>query len=103
MAVALGAKTAGGLYGRALVVIAAEQYACPLVVPQSQRGARSRWSSHTSGRQGKVAKPHRFASLPRLEKAIAQAHHDALATERERPTRDNDGSNDEDLEDESPQ
>ena len=32
-----GAKTAGELYGRALVVIAAEQYASRLVVPQSQR------------------------------------------------------------------
>ena len=34
-----GAKTAGELYGRALVVIAAEQYASRLVVPQSQRHA----------------------------------------------------------------
>jgi len=32
-----GAKTAGELYGRALVVIAAEQYATRLVVPSSQR------------------------------------------------------------------
>jgi hypothetical protein len=32
-----GAKSAGELYGRALVVIAAEQYATRLVVPSSQR------------------------------------------------------------------
>lgn len=31
------AKTAGELYGRALVVVAAEQYASRLVVPTSQR------------------------------------------------------------------
>ena len=41
-----GAKTAGELYGRALVVIAAEQYASRLVVPQSQRTPAIRWSSH---------------------------------------------------------
>jgi hypothetical protein len=32
-----GAKTAGELYGRALVVIAAEQYASRLVIPTSQQ------------------------------------------------------------------
>ena len=32
-----GAKSAGELYGRTLVVIAAEQYATRLVVPSSQR------------------------------------------------------------------
>jgi hypothetical protein len=41
-----GAKTAGELYGRALVVIAAEQYATRLVVPSSQRMPATRWSSH---------------------------------------------------------
>jgi hypothetical protein len=40
------AKTAGELYGRALVVIAAEQYATRLVVPASQRMPATRWSSH---------------------------------------------------------
>jgi hypothetical protein len=44
-----GAKTAGELYGRALMVIAAEQHATRLVVPSSQRipppaGARTRTS-----------------------------------------------------------
>ena len=41
-----GAKTAGELYGRALVVIAAEQYACRLVVPSSQQFGAKRWPSH---------------------------------------------------------
>ncbi len=41
-----GAKTAGELYGRALVVIAAEQHATRLVVPSSQRMPATRWSSH---------------------------------------------------------
>jgi hypothetical protein len=40
-----GAKTAGELYGRALMVIAAEQHANRLVLPASQRGPRSPWSS----------------------------------------------------------
>jgi hypothetical protein len=41
-----GAKTAGELYGRALMVIAAEQHATRLVVPSSQRMPATRWSSH---------------------------------------------------------
>jgi hypothetical protein len=40
-----GAKTAGELYGRALMVIAAEQHAVRLVVPSSQRVPATRWSS----------------------------------------------------------
>jgi hypothetical protein len=40
-----GAKTGGELYGRALVVIAAEQYASRLVLPAGQRGPCSPWSS----------------------------------------------------------
>ncbi len=35
-----GARSAGELYGRALVVIAAEQYASRLVVPSSQQTNR---------------------------------------------------------------
>jgi ParB/RepB/Spo0J family partition protein len=81
-----GAKTAGELYGRALVVIAAERYACRLVVPQAQRGGRERWSSHNDraakALQGLV-KPHLPASLARLEKAIERAHRDALRVERQ--------------------
>src|SRR5439155_10696317 len=41
-----GATSAGELYGRALVIIAAEQYASRLVVPSRQRMAAMRWSSH---------------------------------------------------------
>ncbi|WP_146175243.1 hypothetical protein [Paraconexibacter algicola] len=41
-----GAKIAGELYGRALVVIAAEQHASRLVVPASQRTPATSWSSH---------------------------------------------------------
>jgi hypothetical protein len=74
-----GAKTAGELYGRALVVIAAEQYASRLVVPQSQRSHPTRWSSHkdhAAKALKKLAGPHLPASLKELEKAIARAHHE---------------------------
>ena len=65
-----GAKTAGELYGRALVVIAAEQYASRLVVPQSQRAPATRWSSHkdlAAKALTKLAGPHLPASLRQLE------------------------------------
>ena len=61
-----GAKTAGELYGRALVVIAAEQYASRLVLPASQRGPRSPWTSHkdiAAKALKKLAGPHLPASL----------------------------------------
>jgi hypothetical protein len=72
-----GAKTAGELYGRALVVICAEQYASRLVVPQSQRSHPTRWSSHkdhAAKALKKLAGPHLPASLKELEKAIARAY-----------------------------
>ena len=72
-----GAKTAGELYGRALVVICAEQYASRLVVPQSQRSHPTQWSSHkdhAAKALKKLAGPHLPASLKELEKAIARAH-----------------------------
>ncbi len=72
-----GAKTAGELYGRALAVIAAEQYACRLVVPQSQRSHPTSWSSHkdrAAKSLAKLAKPHLPATLTQLEKAIDRAH-----------------------------
>lgn len=72
-----GAKGAGELYGRALVVVAAEQYASRLVVPQSQRSHPTRWSSHkdyAAKALKKLAGPHLPASLKELEKAIARAH-----------------------------
>ena len=72
-----GAKTAGELYGRALVVIASEQYATRLVVPSSQRMPATRWSSHkdlAAKALKKLAGPHIPASLPRLEQAVKRAH-----------------------------
>jgi hypothetical protein len=72
-----GAKTAGELYGRALVVIAAEQYASRLVVPQSQRTPATGWSSHkdlATKALSKLAGPHLPASLRQLEAAVKRAH-----------------------------
>jgi hypothetical protein len=86
-----GAKTAGELYGRALVVIAAEQHACRLVVPSGQRFGAKRWLSHkdhAAKALQKLAGPHLPATLKQLEKAIAKAGaelHDAqeqASTER---------------------
>jgi hypothetical protein len=80
-----GAKTAGELYGRALVVIAAEQYACRLVVAQSQRTSPSSWSSHkdhAAKALKKLAGPHLPGSLRQLETAIKRAHDDCARTER---------------------
>ncbi len=71
-----GAKNAGDLYGRALVVIAAEQHACRLVVPSSQQFAAKRWPSHkdhAAKALAKLAGPHLPATLKQLEKAIAKA------------------------------
>jgi len=72
-----GAKTAGELYGRALVVIAAEQYASRLVVPASRRMPATRWASrkdHAAKALKRLAGPQLPASLKRLEQAIQQAH-----------------------------
>jgi hypothetical protein len=72
-----GAKTAGELYGRALVVIAAEQYANRLVLPASQRGPRSPWSSRkdiAAKALKKLAGPHLPASLRAVERAVKRAH-----------------------------
>ena len=72
-----GAKTAGELYGRALVVIAAEQHASRLVVPGGQRMPASRWSSHkdlAAKALRKLAGPHLPASLTKLEQAVKRAH-----------------------------
>ena len=58
-------------------MIAAEQYASRLVVPQSQRSHPTRWSSHkdhAAKALKKLAGPHLPASLKELEKAIARAH-----------------------------
>lgn len=72
-----GAKTAGELYGRALVVIAAEQHACRLALPPSQRFGVKRWPSHKDQAVkalSKLSGPHLPASLKQLEKAIVKAN-----------------------------
>jgi hypothetical protein len=72
-----GARTAGELYGRALVVIAAEHYAGRLVVPASRRIPPTRWASwndHAAKALKKLAGPHLPASLKRLEQAVQRAH-----------------------------
>jgi hypothetical protein len=65
------------VYGRALVVIAAEQHATPMVVPASQRMPATRYSSHkdlAAKALKKLADPHVPASLTRLEQAVQRAH-----------------------------
>jgi hypothetical protein len=65
------------LFGRALVVIAAEQYASRLVVPSSQQHPPMRWPSHKDHARkalAKLAGPHLPATLKQLEKAVAKAH-----------------------------
>jgi ParB/RepB/Spo0J family partition protein len=79
------AKTAGDLYGRAIVVLAAEQYASRLVVPASQQHPAMPWSSHRDHARKaltKLAGPHIPATLKQLEKAVARAK-----TEHEQATR----------------
>jgi ParB/RepB/Spo0J family partition protein len=79
-----GARSAGELYGRALVVIAAEQYASRLVVPSSQQTKPLSWPSHKDTALKaltKLAGPHIATTLKALEKAIAKAereHKEAL-------------------------
>lgn len=79
-----GARTAGELYGRALVVIAAEQYASRLVVPGSQQIRPLSWPSHKDTALKaltKLAGPHMASTLKALEKAIVKAereHKEAL-------------------------
>jgi hypothetical protein len=71
------ARTPGELYGRALVVIAAEQHASRVVVPSSQQHSPIRWSSrndHARKALAKLVGPHLPVSLKQLEKAIAKAH-----------------------------
>ena len=91
-----GAKTAGELYGRALVVIAAEQHATRLVVASSQRMPATRWSSHkdiAAKALRKLAGPHVPTSLAKLERAVKRAHdaYDKAETairEQQRPERE---------------
>ena len=73
-----GAKTAGELYGRALVVIAAEQHATPARRARPASGCPPRrWSSHkdiAAKALKKLAGPHVPASLTQLEQAVKRAH-----------------------------
>jgi hypothetical protein len=72
-----GARTAGELYGRALVVIAAEQHASRLVLPSSQRTPAARWSSHkdlAAKALKRLAGPHVPTTLSKLEQAVKRAH-----------------------------
>ena len=95
------AKTPGELYGRALVVVAAQQYACRLVLPNSKRGWPIRWSSHNDRAAKalkKLAGPHLPATLRKLEQAIKRANNDydktinaqRTATATQPPTDDGD-------------
>ena len=85
------ARTAGDLYGRAIVVLAAEQYASRLVVPSSQQHPPMRWGSHKDHARkalAKLAGPHLPASLKQLEKAVAKAkaeHEQATRPANRRP------------------
>jgi ParB/RepB/Spo0J family partition protein len=81
-----GARTPGELFGRALVVVCAEQYANRLVVPQSQRGFRLRWGSHkdiATKALAKLSGPHLPASLKQLEKAIERAEREQREAEQQ--------------------
>ena len=84
------AKSAGELYGRALVIIGAEQNASRLAVPSSQRMPAARRSSHkdiAANAFRKLAGPHVPATLSKLERAVKRAHatdDKAEATARER-------------------
>src|SRR5450755_3392229 len=81
-----GARSAGDLYGRAIMVIAAEQYASRLVVPVSQRSAPIRWSSHkdhAAKALKKLAGPHLPASLRQLETAVKRADAEYARAERQ--------------------
>ena len=73
-----GAKTAGELFGRALVVIAAEQHASRLVVPSSQQHSPMRWPSHKDHARkalARLAGPYLPATLKQVEKAVAAHPH----------------------------
>jgi ParB/RepB/Spo0J family partition protein len=89
-----GHKTAGELYGRALVVIAAEQHASQLVVPAGQRMPATHWSSHkdhAAKALRKLAGPHLPASLTKLEQAVKRAHaayEQTETTARQKPADD---------------
>jgi ParB/RepB/Spo0J family partition protein len=72
-----GAKTAAELYGRALVVIAAEQHASRLVLNGSQRTPATRWPSHkdhAAKALRKLSRPAIPAAVTQLERAVERAN-----------------------------
>jgi hypothetical protein len=72
-----GAKTAAELYGRALVVIAAEQHASRLVLNGSQRTPATRWPSHkdhAAKALRKLCRPAIPAAMTQLERAVERAN-----------------------------
>ncbi len=84
-----GAKTAGELYGRALVVIAAEHYASRLVLPAGHRMPATRWSSRkdtASKALTRLAGTCVPSTLKRIEQGVQQAH--AAYHEAQRPADD---------------
>jgi len=99
-----GAKSPGEIYGRALVVIAAQEHASRLVLPTAKRGCPLRFSSHkdhAAKALAKLAGEHVPASLRTLQKSVARAHreHDQAITalrttastaDAEQPDADND-------------
>jgi hypothetical protein len=74
-----GAKTAGELYGRTLVVFAAQHYASQLALPTAQRRGSAIPSSHKN--QARIA-------LEKLAKPILPATHTQLAKAIEREARE---------------
>lgn len=85
-----GAKTAGELYGRALVVIAAEQYALSrIVLPAAQQHHPEHYGAHKDHAMKaleKLAKPHVPMSLKNLRKAIDKANAALYAAETAKQT-----------------
>jgi ParB/RepB/Spo0J family partition protein len=80
-----GARSVGDLYGRALVVIAAEQYASRLVVPASQQTKPLSWPSHKDIARKtltKLAGSHLAPTLKALEKAVAKAEREHKEAEK---------------------
>jgi hypothetical protein len=73
-----GARTPGELYGRALVVIAAERYAASrIVLPSSQLHHPQHYGSHKDLAEkalAELAGPHIPGSMKQLTKAIDAAH-----------------------------
>lgn len=72
-----GARTAADLYGRALVVIAAEQHASRLTINGSQRVPPTTWASHNDRAAKALRKLCRSvvpASMTQLTRAVERAH-----------------------------